>query len=191
MKRLPGACHLKDALALRSARPSCANSRSRSALQCRLAYGQLSNVAWPKHQCSVINARVKFRQLWRRFSLVQSYRLIPVPIEAQAYPGPRSCTACDMRMSARETFFCWWERRREHSSFARTLGAAVGRSVVPISTGTVFTRWPTMPAGANTAYGFRRRVIGVPSCDPATISGRAGPIRSKPPFDFPPIRASP
>src|SRR5207302_5264585 len=54
------------------------------------------------------------------------------------------------------------ERRREHSSFARTLGAAVGRSVVPISTGTVFTRWPTMPAGANTAYGFRRRVIGYP-----------------------------
>ena len=44
-------------------------------------------------------------------------------------------------------------------------------------------------AVANTAYGRRPRVIGARSCVPATILGRAGPIRRKPRFDFPPIPA--
>ena len=46
-------------------------------------------------------------------------------------------------------------------------------------------------ATANTAYGLQRKVIGALYCDPATISGRAGPIRSRHPFDFPPIPAFP
>ena len=81
-------------------------------------------------------------------------------------------------MSGRETFFCWWEPQKEHLSFALTFSAAVGRLVVLISTVTTFTRWPMTAASANTEYGLRRRIIGAHSCDPATISGRAGPIRS-------------
>ena len=185
MNSPPGACHLRGALALRSARSSCANPQSHSGLRCRLAYGRLSNVAWPKNRCSVINARVKFRRLWRRFSRAQSLQLIPVPIEAPVHPGLPSCTVCDMPMSGRETFFCWSERPKERSSFARMLSAAAGRSVVPTSTGTRFTRWPMMGLEAGTASGLRRRVIGAPSCGPAKISGRAGRIRSRPAFGFP------
>ena len=45
-------------------------------------------------------------------------------------------------MSERETFFCWWEQRKERLSFAPMRSAAVGRSGVLISTGTAFTLWP-------------------------------------------------
>ena len=79
-KRLPGACRLKGALALRSARPSCAKSRTRSALQYRPGCGRLFNAAWPRNRISAINARVKFRPLWKPFSLAQSFPPIPAPI---------------------------------------------------------------------------------------------------------------
>src|SRR5580704_10241474 len=104
---------------------------------------------------------------------------------------PRPFTACGMRRSRRETLFCWWERPREHLSFAQMPSATVGRSGAPISTGTVFTRWPTILAEANTEYGPPRRVIGALCFDPAMILGRAGPIHNRRPFDFLPIPAFP
>ena len=45
MKRLPDACHLRDAPVSRSARPSCAKSRTRSALPFLLAFGPSFNAA--------------------------------------------------------------------------------------------------------------------------------------------------
>ena len=142
------------------------------------AFGPLLNAALPRNRYSVINAQVKFRQLWKPSSRLESFR--PVPALIRAHPGLPSCTVCDTLKSGRETFFCCWERPKEHSSFARMLSAAVGRWVVPISTDTVFTLWPSTTAEAATAYGLRRRVIGEPSCDRATISARAGPIRNRP-----------
>src|SRR6266849_1949160 len=93
---------------------------------------------------------------------------------------------CGTLMSRTETFFCWWEQRKERLSFVPMRSAAVGRLGGLISTGTVFTLWPMTTVEANTGYGLRRRVIGEPSCDQATISERAGPIRNRPRLDFPP-----
>src|SRR5206468_4256548 len=126
MKRLPGACPLPDALVLRLARPSCANSRTRLVLPYPPASGQLFNVAWSRNRYSVINARVKFRQLLKQFSLLESFPALPVPI--QTHRELLSYTACDTLRSKRETFFCCWERQKAHSSFARMLSAAVGMS---------------------------------------------------------------
>ena len=72
----------------------------------------------------------------------------------------RSCTACNTLMSRRETFFSWWERRKEHSSFAPTLSAPVGRSAVRISTGTMCTRWPMTAAGTTPHMGFDAELLG-------------------------------
>src|SRR4029077_13066567 len=107
------------------------------------------------------------------------------------HPGPRPFTACGMRRSRRETLFCYWERQRERSSFAQMPSATVGRLGAPISTGTVCTRWPTIPAEANTEYGPQRLVIGEPCFDRAMILGRAGPIPNRRPFDFLPTPAFP
>src|SRR6185369_4028838 len=189
MRWLPDACPSKDALASKSARPSCAKSRTRWALPSPPAYGPLFNAASPRNRYSVINVRVKFRQLLKQFSRLESFPPVPEPI--RAHPGLLFCTVSGTLMSEKETFFCCWEQQREHSSFARTGSGAGGRWAGPISTGTVFTLWPTTTAEDNTVYGLRRRVIGEPSCDRATISARAGPIRSKPPFGFPPIPAFP
>ena len=106
-------------------------------------------------------------------------------------PGLRCCIACVTRKSRKATFFCWWGQRKEPSSFVRTRSAAVGRSVVPISTDTTCMRWPTMAAAVNTAFGLRRRIIGERSCDRATTSERVGPTRSKRRFDFPRIQGFP
>ena len=189
MKRLPGASHSRGALASRSARRSCAKSRNRSARPCPPGYGPLFNVAWPRNPYSVINARVRFRQLWKPFSLLESFPPVPAPIPERR--GLRFCTVSDTLGLRREIFFCCWAQPKEHSSFARMLSGADGRSGGPIFTGTVFTRWPTMPAEGNTEYGLRRRVIGAPCSDRATISARAGAIRNRPPFDFHPIPAFP
>ena len=45
--------------------------------------------------------------------------------------------------------------------------------------------------GGSTASGLRPRIIGAPSCGPATISARAGLILSRPLFDFRPIPVFP
>src|SRR5438094_2914529 len=132
-----------------------------------------------------INARVRCRQLWKPFSLLQSFPLSPLPI--RAHPELPSCTMCNTFTSGREIFFCWWERQKEHSSCARTLGARVGNLVVPISMGTRCTRWPMTAVVANIAYGLQPRVTGARCCVPATISGRAGLTHRRPRFDFPPI----
>ena len=79
---------------------------------------------------------------------------------SESHPGLLFCTVCDTFMSERETFFCCWERQREHSFFARTLSAAVGRWAVPISTDIMFTPWPTTAAEANIASGLRRELLG-------------------------------
>lgn len=91
----------------------------------------------------------------------------------------------------KEIFFCWWEPQKEHSSCDRTFNVPAGMLAVPIFTGTRFTPWRTTTAWGNTAYGRQRRVIGAHSCVPATISGKAGPIRRRLRFDFPPIPAFP
>src|SRR6266853_5365258 len=107
------------------------------------------------------------------------------------HPRLRSCTVCGTLMSGTETFFCWWEQRKERLSFVPMRSAAVGRLGGLISTGTVFTLWPTTTAETNTAYGLRRRVIGEPYCDQATTSERAGPIPNRPRLDFPSMPAFP
>src|SRR5438132_8386852 len=178
MKRFLAVCHLEDAQALRSARRSCASCPSRLALPCRPAFGPSSSAACRKSPLRDINARVRCRQLWKRFSLLQSLPLSPVPITAHSELP--SCTVCDTFMSGREIFFCWWERQKEHSSCARTLGARVGRLAVPTSTGTRCTRWPMTAVVANIAYGLQPRVTGARCCVPATISGRAGLTHRRP-----------
>ena len=102
----------------------------------------------------------------------------------RAHPELPSCTMCNTFTSGREIFFCWWERQKEHSSCARTLGARVGNLVVPISMGTRYMRWPMTAVVANIAYGLQPRVTGARCCVPATISGRAGLIHTRPRFDF-------
>jgi hypothetical protein len=76
MRQPADACRSEDVLALRSARPFCAKSPARLALLCRQAYGLLFNAASPRNRYSVISGRVKFRPLWKPFSLVRSFPLI-------------------------------------------------------------------------------------------------------------------
>src|SRR6266542_6295572 len=187
MKRLPDGCHLQDALLLRSAPPFCAKCLNRSALRCRPVSGPLSNAASPKSQCSDINAPVKFRPLWKQFSLLLSFLMILVSIEAD--PQPRFCTVCNTFKSERETFFCWWEPQKARFSFSRTLSASVGKLAVHTSMGRLLTRWPMTAVVVNIASGPQRRVFGARSCVRATISERVGPILRRPPFDFPAIAA--
>src|SRR6185369_6537020 len=180
-KRLLGASGLRDALDLRLVPQSCARSRIHLALRCLRAYGPSFNAAWQRNPSSVTNARAKSRQLWKLFNLPQSCPRIPPP----SLPSPerRFCTACATRMCAKGTFFCWWEPRRERSSFAPTRSEPGGMWVAPIFTVTMFTLWPLIPEAADIAYGRRRKAIGALSCDPVTTSERVGRPRSRPRFD--------
>src|SRR6266481_1994291 len=134
------------------------------------AWGVSCNGAGQRNRCSVISARAKSRQLWKLFSLPRSFPRIPLP--SRARPEPQSCTVCATRRCARGTSFCWWEPRKERSSFAPMRNAPAGMWVALISTVTMFTLWPSIPEAASTAYGPRRRAIGAPCCDRATISER-------------------
>ncbi len=154
-----------------------------------LAFGPLFNAVWPRSRYSAINAPVKFRLLWKRCSRRESFP--PFPDPSWTHPRLWSCTVCGTLRLGRETSFCWWEQRRERLSFVPMPSAAVGRSGGLISTDTVFTLWHTTTAEANTAYGLPRRVIGEHSCDQVTTSERAGPIPSRPRFDFLPMPAFP
>src|SRR4029453_5870216 len=91
--------------------------------------------------------------------------------------------ACSMSVSKRETFFCWLEQQKEHSFFGLMLSARVGRLVVHISTGRVFTRWAMMDVQDNIGFGPQRRASGARCSGPLTISEKVGPILKSRAFD--------
>jgi len=177
-------CPSKDALASRSARPSCAKSRTRWVLPLPPACGPSFNAASPREpiqryqRASEVQAASgsssvgwnRFRQSRSRSGRTQDYCFAQCPA--------RSCQKG--RLS-----FVAGNNKRSIQSFARTRSAAGGgrRPLFPRAQCLRYgLRQPRRP----TPYmGFDGELLGNPPAIERRFSARAGPIRSRPRFGFP------